>query len=369
MAGSGTTLVIAKRQGHRAIGFDTDPMAVLLAKAWCLNVREDGARRTAAQVLKRAVAMMKKIRSSNAYPCLKEDVETRAFVRYWFDTTNRRQLTVLSKAIQRVKDEETRTLLWCAFSRMIITKQASVSLAMDLSHSRPHRVRDRSDVRPFGRFLSMVEAVIAAAPFKNQKGLGQIKIRPADARKLPLPSASIDLVITSPPYLNAIDYLRCHKFSLIWMGYSIEEVRELRAANIGSEVGLPASNKNGLARVVKQMIGGQQLLPRYEGMLNRYVADMHTVIGEIARVLVPRGKATFVIGNSTLGGVYVKNSRAVSILGMKNGLRLVSAKSRILPNNRRYLPPPSHKNGAIYNRMRTETVVTFLKPSHEANQA
>ena len=29
---------------------------------------------------------------------------------------------------------------------------------------------------------------------------------------------SVDLTVTSPPYLNAIDYLRGHKMSLVWMG-------------------------------------------------------------------------------------------------------------------------------------------------------
>jgi hypothetical protein len=29
--------------------------------------------------------------------------------------------------------------------------------------------------------------------------------------------APVDFVITSPPYLNAIDYVRCSKFTLVWM--------------------------------------------------------------------------------------------------------------------------------------------------------
>jgi hypothetical protein len=36
----------------------------------------------------------------------------------------------------------------------------------------------------------------------------------------------VDLIFTSPPHLNAIDYLRCSKFSLVWMGHSIAALRE-----------------------------------------------------------------------------------------------------------------------------------------------
>jgi hypothetical protein len=57
----------------------------------------------------------------------------------------------------------------------------------------------------------------------------------ADARQLPIRGSSVDVAICSPPYLNAIDYLRGHKFSLIRMGHSIEALRELRSANIGTE--------------------------------------------------------------------------------------------------------------------------------------
>jgi ribosomal protein L11 methylase PrmA len=34
MAGSGTSIVAARLRGHRAFGFDVDPLAVLLATAW-----------------------------------------------------------------------------------------------------------------------------------------------------------------------------------------------------------------------------------------------------------------------------------------------------------------------------------------------
>jgi len=43
------------------------------------------------------------------------------------------------------------------------------------------------------------------------------------------------VVLTSPPYLNAIDYMRCSKFSLVWMGHTIRELRNIRADSVGTE--------------------------------------------------------------------------------------------------------------------------------------
>ena len=361
MAGSGTTVVYAKYHGHHAQGFDTDPLAVILAKAWCLDCREDPVRTAAACVLKKAELVASQMRLRDSYPCPKEDQETRAFVRYWFDNTNRRQLAALSQEIQRVRDDEIRLFLWCAFSRLIIAKKASVSLAMDLSHSRPHRVRTRSDIHPFSRFLDVVETVLSAVTFKDGITSGRAEVESADARELPLFQESIDLVITSPPYLNAIDYIRCHKFSLVWMGYSISSLRQLRASNIGAEVGFNGSDGDAQDAVINQMTAGKQLPRRQYGMLRRYVNDLQAVLKEVSRVLVTGGKAIFVVGNSTLRGVYVKNSRAVSLICQQHGLHLLLEKERQLPNNRRYLPPPSSGGNVIQNRMRTEVVMTFEK--------
>src|SRR4051812_9214323 len=38
MAGSGTTLLAARRRGHQAYGSDTDPLALLIADVWCADM-------------------------------------------------------------------------------------------------------------------------------------------------------------------------------------------------------------------------------------------------------------------------------------------------------------------------------------------
>ena len=47
--------------------------------------------------------------------------------------------------------------------------------------------------------------------------------------------STIDLIVTSPPYANALDNMRAHKFSLVWLGKSIGNLSEMRAEYIGSE--------------------------------------------------------------------------------------------------------------------------------------
>jgi tRNA G10 N-methylase Trm11 len=360
MAGSGTTIVIAKTEGHFAIGFDTDPLAVLIAKAWCMNSNTDAVRQAAKVAQLEAANIAQHLCAQDAFPCDRDDKETRHFIRYWFDLTNRRQLTSLARAINNQQNEAIKTLLWCAFSRLIIAKEVGASLAMDLSHSRPHRVRNRAPIKAFDHFLSAVETCLGSLPGKGRLS-GRASVNLGDARSLPLSSGSIDLVITSPPYLNAIDYMRCHKFSLIWMGYSIAQLRKIRSSNIGTEVSLMNRDSAQLDSVVKRMIRGGSLSSRTQGILRRYVSDMEATVAEIARVLKPHGTATFVVGNSNLGGTFVQNSKALSLLAVAEGLNLVSSRVRVIPNNRRYLPPPSSGQGSIHKRMREEVVLTFQK--------
>jgi tRNA G10 N-methylase Trm11 len=363
MAGSGTTAVVARQLGHIPIAFDTDPMAVLLAKVWCSDLPESLTLRTAEKVLERAKAYARKIPLGHAYP-LDADPETRAFVRYWFDGTNRKQLTALAKAISGISNTRVRDVLWCAFSRMIITKQAGASLAWDVSHSRPHKVHGKNIIRPLNHFLNATRVVLAAAPFRSaNRQSPPAVVERGDARSLPLRTRSVDVVISSPPYLNAIDYLRGHKFSLVWMGHAVRDLRAIRAGNIGTEASANQPEDAHIAQAMDSMGRLTPLPPTQKRWLARYVADMDQALSEMHRVLVPGGRAVLVIGDCTMRGVFVRNSNALAYLAARHGFRITARRRRRLPPNRRYLPPPSSRGAgaALGNRMRTEVLLSLKK--------
>ena len=70
-----------------------------------------------------------------------------------------------------------------------------------------------------------------------------------------------------------------------------------------------------------------------------------------------------VIGNSCVRSVFVENSAALSYVGRYNGLTLRNKKIRLIPNDRRYLPPPNKRSSgaALRTRMREEVVLRFSK--------
>lgn len=364
MMGSGTVLAVARSRGHRAIGFDIDPLAVLMARVWTTTIDAPTVLRDASRVLSSARRRFRKMTTGAAYPVHADD-ETCRFVRYWFDDYARRQLTALAAAIDCVVQRDTRDVLRIALSRLIIAKQAGASRAMDLSHSRPHRAFDRAPIKPFARFLRAVERVASNCPCRSGRKVGPpASVSVGDARQLEVPDESIDVVLTSPPYLNAIDYLRCSKFSLVWMGHTIAALRRLRSESIGSEASSAAAlGDSGVAAILEKIRLKPTPPDRVRARLCRYVFDIIGMVGEVERVLKPGGNAVLVVGDCTVRGTFISNSAIVAAVADTAGLRRDATHVRHLPPNRRYLPPPSssESHDPLGGRMRREVVLAFTK--------
>lgn len=362
MAGSGTSIVVARARGHYAIGIDADPLAVLISKVWSTDVPSDKV------VLARAEALLdeadwRQVRQGEAYP-IDADDETKEFVRYWFDVDSRRQLAALSRRISRMQDETLRHLFWCALSRLIIVKQSGVSLAMDVAHSRPHRVYDKAPLSPMKGFLPALKRILAAAPFRTGEAEGKPEalVRLGDARDMPVDDRSIDTLITSPPYLNAIDYLRGHKLSLVWMRHSVEELRDIRSSSIGRERASDKAADEEIKDAVRASVADAKKLPNaLRNMFTGYLQDMRQVLTETARVLKKTGRAVFVVGDCTTHGFNVRNSAAIEYLAKQVGLTRKNRRVRPLKQNRRYLPPPQSSDCGelLGKRMRREVILTF----------
>lgn len=350
MMGSGTIPVLAAMRKHEAVGFDLDPLAVLMARAWGRPLAPRKFMSAA-----REVVQLGREQEGEAFD--HPDPETQEFIDYWFDRQTQLRLAALARAIVDQPDD-LQEPLWCAFSRLIITKDAGASRARDVSHSRPHRVRMHASFDPLDKF-----AVSAEVMLKRHRALGKgrptaetLRLESGDARALPLPDGSIDVVMTSPPYLQAIDYMRGHRLSLVWMGYGVGELREVRGTTIGTERQLDPP-ESWCHEVETE--SAAELPPRSRGILRRYITDLDRVIGEIARVLDTNGKATFVVADATISGSLINVSELLERVAARHGLRCTDRLVRELPRNRRYLPPPSDGTGTLDKRMRCESCMTF----------
>jgi ubiquinone/menaquinone biosynthesis C-methylase UbiE len=90
---------------------------------------------------------------------------------------------------------------------------------------------------------------------------------------------------------------------------------------------------------------------------------MQQTINEVSRVLKPGGQAVYVVGENTVRGTYIQNSKIVTALAEQSGLTFIERRARLLPQNRRYLPPPATNGNtdSMNGRMRREIVLAFRK--------
>jgi DNA modification methylase len=378
MAGSGTVVRVAAERGHRALGFDLDPLAVLMAKVWTTPIDVEDLRAVAQGVVKQ---LKERTCAEVSLPWIDDDQETREFVDYWFAEAQRADLRRLSAGLRQVSGP-IGDVLRIGLSRIIITKDRGASLARDVSHSRPHRVRLDNDFPVIEEFKRSVARL--AQRLEEQPPPGNVIVDVGDARHLSaIETSSIDAVITSPPYLNAIDYLRGHRLALVWLGHRVGGLRALRSASIGAECRPDPGADLDLARELAAPLGPLDQLPRSDRrMIDRYVLDLHTTLLELRRVLRPGGKAVLVVGNSCIRGVFIRNARVVVAVAERVGFDLVKETERALPPNRRYLPPPPRESSeyrvqsaesgrtetpysalGLEKRMRSETVLTFRRPA------
>ena len=357
MCGSGSVLLSALERGHPAVGVDLDPLAVLLSKVWTTPIQPEHLRRAVEQTVARASGIDP---GSVSLPAIDEDEPTREFVDFWFAEPQQLALRQIVGALPGARTPTGRALR-LVLSRLIITKDRGASRARDVSHSRPHRVYEDSGVDVLERFLKSGKRL--ADQLSSPPLPARAAVYRGDARRLRrVRSTSIDAVLTSPPYLNAIDYMRGHRLALVWLGHRIGKLTRIRSRSVGAERAPEGAGSDTARCVARSLIGEAPLPPRDKRIFLRYVKDLDQVLGELVRVLRPGHPATFVMGNSTRRGITIDNAAALEELAGARGFRRVQRYERELPANHRYLPPPHGAKSSLSQRIRTEAVITMLAP-------
>jgi DNA modification methylase len=246
-----------------------------------------------------------------------------------------------------------------------------------LAHTRPHKLKDKVPRSATGEFQKRLN--------KNMESINQLvwctgkaDIFCSNAQRLGLPDKSIDLIITSPPYpSNAIDYMRAHKFSLVWFGYSITSLSRIRSNYIGGECisNFQMSDLPDYSwRVVSNL---SQKDPKKANVLRRYYTEMALSLSEMFRVLKPGKAAVVVVGSSVMRGIDTETAKCLGEIGESIGFDLVDIAQRRLDRNKRMMPArntsqsevggPARKNtksgSQIEERMHKEYIIGFLKPN------
>ena len=145
-----------------------------------------------------------------------------------------------------------------------------------------------------------------------------------DARDMPsLDDGSIDLALTSPPYVNAVDYPRTHQLEIYWLGFASGSLQPMKKQHIGTEVvraseysKLQSSGCDEADSVISVIYESD---PRRAFIATKYLRDMFTNLKEIYRVLKPGAVYVIVVGNNRIRGLEFETWRYLCAEARKIG--------------------------------------------------
>jgi hypothetical protein len=236
--GSGTVLVEAARLGLRAFGADVNPAPVKIASIYSFTNRSAQKRRE----LLESVESLLHAELPDALPLLAADF-------------------VLDEAQLKAKLAHLAT-----DARGTPTGVLLDALIVLLDFDKPNLCVGRV----FDAWQRLADRV-ATLPYSRTK----IEAQNCDARALPLPDTSIDLVITSPPYINVFNYHQKYRKSVESLGWHILEVAK-------SEIGSNRKHRGNRFLTVTQ-----------------YCLDITDCLFELARVAKDGARMIWTVGRES----------------------------------------------------------------------
>ena len=123
-----------------------------------------------------------------------------------------------------------------------------------------------------------------------------------DAKNIRYRDNYFDLAITSPPYLNAVDYPRTHQLEMYWLGLATGSLVDLKRKHVGTEAVL-AKDYKGFQRIGVKIADDviseiYKVDPRRAYICYKYLHDMNENMKEVYRTLKKGGRYVIVVGNN-----------------------------------------------------------------------
>lgn len=362
MAGSGATLVEGWLLSRNVIGADLDPLALRLCRTKTTWL-DPGQVYEAGQRVIDIALLWNKTGDSLALFLHRIDDATHDFIDYWFKPETQKELSALTLSVQEEPDLHLRSLFEVLISSIIVTKSGGVSMARDLAHSRPHRVDNKTPRNAIKMFEAQLRQAVQAFQEIRDISRGHSTVLAGDCRHLSLAGETVDLIVTSPPYANALDYMRAHKFSLVWLGAAIKPLSVLRGKYIGTERLAELEGVTLPGQVEATIDTLAALDARKARVLEKYFHDMSFAVKEMYRVIRPGRAVIIVVGPSTMRGLRIETHNHLASIAQGVGFEVAGVVKRPINRDKRMMPARWHNNGqsVIEQRMHEEFVIGLLK--------
>lgn len=363
-AGSGTTILEALKNGNSVYWIDNNPLSRLICE--CKSVRID------TNLIE--IQLQKILSGAKKYG--EVDV-TMVFanIDLWFQKPVQEALTIIKIFIEEISDEALKNVFKLILSmtvRKMSEMEDSMILAARRTNNRECVEYTRIDV--YDNFDYNAKRVIAAYEEWNPiVGMERksFSIETNDARNINK-KEFFDAIVTSPPYINAMDYIWACKFELHWLELVSDDKNRLAVSSeeIGTER-IPAKVYKELAvtedaefnRILEDIYTGKEYkASKGQNELRsrvtfQYFEDMRSHFKSAYESLKQGGLYCFIIGDtSKICGVEIPVANMLKNIAEDIGFEEIFRFNLLLKNRKLNIPRASFA-GTIQH----DTVIVLKK--------
>ena len=319
--GSGTTNVEAIMNQRHSIGIDIDPFARFLSKVKTRKLELFNLKNNVNSLLSEIVKFNPKYISKKELP----DFPYRD---NWFNFEILQELAFLKKIIIGQTDGEIKDFLLITLSSII----RQVSNADNNCTRTVVRKKLNKKIYPSMALTKFAEKLLLNTyrmeefVWKCTDSTKTIIPDGSDAKNIKYEDNTFDLALTSPPYVNAVDYPRTHQLEIYWLGIMSGSLTPLKRKHIGTESVFVKDygHKHSIgieeADIVINKIYKQD--PRRAYIAYKYLYDMKTHLIEVYRVLKKNAKYVVVVGNNRIRGELFENWKYLISIAESIGFRV-----------------------------------------------
>jgi hypothetical protein len=335
-AGVGTTLIQSAIRGHNVVGFEINPYAALAAEAKlkALRVKTD--------IFDAAIEGMRLDARSWRNGRVAAAIAPQAFqsrIPFYSEKVKKQVLHALAFT-SKIRDGRVRDLFRIAFGSVMVSFSNYTyepSLGTRVGAGKP-LIEDADVAAALLEKLRHMRADIEwirTEATETRPGTGTVYNEDFFTGNLRLESGSVDLMVTSPPYLNNYHYVRNTRPQLYWLGFisSPDEQKPLEERSFGAfwqvarekdHVPLALEHR-GLELILARLRKLNPEKGKYGGRgwanyTASYFNDCDRFLTVLKRVLARGGTGVIVVGNSILQGVNVPVQDLIGDIAKMHGL-------------------------------------------------
>jgi DNA modification methylase len=321
-SGSATTNIEALLNKRHSVGIDVDPFALFLSKVKTTFLNPDDLKRSVENIITKIVRFDPSLVKEN-------DIPVFPYRDNWFKKEIILELAYIRKSIDRLRtNDDIKDFFKVCFSSTI----RAVSNADDNCTRTVVRKSLNKKVFPSMALTKFVESILINSlriiDFSSECPRNTITEFPSgnDAMSIKYPDNYFGLAVTSPPYVNAVDYPRTHQLEMYWLGIAEGSLTPLKKMHIGTEaVNSSQYSKLHSIDVMEADIVLKKIFktdPRRSYIAYKYLEDMRKNLQEVYRVLEKGGKYAIVVGNNKIRGHLFESWKYLMVIAIQTGFRV-----------------------------------------------